>query len=52
MDVADILRKEAELTLRHDYLQKANLFKADVEKMHIIDVRDEYLDWMSKYADI
>jgi hypothetical protein len=51
-DVADILRLEAELALRQDYLHNANLFKEDVEKAKKMESRDELLDTnlMDEYA--
>ena len=50
-DVADILRLEAELELRHDYLRNANLFKADVEEAVAQNERDEYLELMDTYSE-
>ena len=51
-DLADVLRLEAELKLRQEYLQKANLFKQDVEDAAMIKERDEYVDLMEEYADM
>jgi hypothetical protein len=50
-DMADVLRLEAELVLRQDYLRKANLFKADVEEAVEQKTRDEYIEMMDAYAD-
>ena len=50
-DVADVLRKEAELKLRLDYLKNGNLFKEDVEDAVMIKRRDEYLELMDEYSD-
>ena len=50
-DMADVLRKEAELKLRLDYLKNGNLFKEDVEEASMLKHRDEYLEAMEEYAD-
>ena len=49
--MADVLRKEAELKLRLDYLKNGNLFKEDVEDAVMIKRRDEYLELMDEYSD-
>jgi hypothetical protein len=52
MDVADLLRLEAEVLLRRDYFVNANLFKENVEstirKEHFEDHRKD-LDAYSSY---
>lgn len=50
-DLADVLRKEAELKLRQDYVKNANLFKADVDEAAELKHRDEYLEHMDEFAD-
>jgi len=50
-DLADLLRKEAELKLRQDYLKNANLFKQDVDEAVMIKERDEYIDVMDQYSE-
>lgn len=47
-DVVEILRMDAELQLRQDYLKNANLFKADVEEAHNIEDRDELIETMEE----
>jgi len=51
-DLADVLRLEAELKHRQEYLKNANLFKEDVEEAVMLKHRDEYLELMDEYADI
>ena len=48
LDLAEVLRMEAELSLRHDYLEKANLFKEDVLENHFMKEREEFLDLMGR----
>jgi hypothetical protein len=50
-DVADILRLEAELALRHDYLKNANLFKANVDEAVLMRRRDDYLEMMDSFSE-
>ena len=50
-DIADVLRKEAELKLRLDYVKNGNLFKEDVEEAATLKRRDEYLDAMDAYSE-
>jgi len=50
-DLADVLRKQAELKLRQDYLENANLFLHDVEEAAIIKHRDEYLELLDEVSD-
>lgn len=50
-DMADLLRKEAELKLRQDYLKNGNLFKEDVEEAVMLKHRDEYLEELDEVAD-
>lgn len=50
-DVADILRLEAELELRQEYLRNANLFKADVEEAVARKERDEYIELMDTFSE-
>lgn len=52
MDVADLLRLKAEVMLREDYLENANLFKADVEQSRNKENWEEHkqeIDWYSNY---
>lgn len=43
-DLAEVLRLEAELLRRQDYLKKANLFKEDVKVFHDMKERDEFVE--------
>ena len=49
-DVAEVLRLQAELRLRMDYLQKANLFKEDVEESRCEQEREELMEEMSAWG--
>jgi len=50
LDVADLLRLEAELLLREDYLENANLFKADVDKARLQEW-DEHCQELDMYSN-
>ena len=43
-DVAQVLRLQAELRLRMEYIDKANLFVDDVKAEHDIRERDEEME--------
>ena len=49
-DVADILRLQAELVLRMEYLDRANLFADDVRAEHDIRQRDDEMELLSEDA--
>ena len=49
-DVADVLRLQAELQLRMDYLENANLFKGDVDDAHLAKERDDLIRDMAKWG--
>lgn len=53
LDLADMLKKDAELQLRREYLEKANLFCADVAESHNIQERENMMELMNEefFAD-
>lgn len=50
-DLAEILRMEAKLAIRHDYLKKANLFKSDVDEAHDMRNRDDAMDAIMDFVE-
>lgn len=50
-DLADVLRLEAELQLRQDYLQKANIFCDNVKSSIESNKKKDYMELMDDYAD-
>jgi hypothetical protein len=50
-DLADVLRLEAELQLRQDYLRKANIFCDNVKKSIDSIEKKDYMELMDDYAD-
>ena len=51
MDVADLLRLEAEVVLRGDYLYNANLFAEDVEQARLKKTWDGHSEAMDAYSN-